>query len=60
MKRPLMKLAGKQCMLLLLVLFGIASLALAQTAGQLIPHKVKLESVEYLGKRAVSITEDGQ
>jgi len=31
----------------------------AQTLGQLIPHKVKLESVDYLGKRAVRITEDG-
>src|SRR5260370_903437 len=26
----------------------------------LIPHKVKRESVDYLGKRAVKITEDGQ
>src|SRR2546425_10663376 len=38
----------------------LASLASAQTVDQLIPHKVKLESVEYLGKRAVKITEDGQ
>ena len=33
--------------------------ASAQTPGQLIPHKVKLESVDYRGKRAVRITEDG-
>jgi hypothetical protein len=37
-----------------------ASPASAQTVGQLTPHKVKLESVDYLGKRAVKITEDGQ
>ncbi len=42
------------------VQLAIASLASAQTVDQLIPHKVKLESVEYLGKRAVKITEDGQ
>ena len=38
----------------------LASLASAQTVDQVIPHKVKLESVEYLGKHAVKITEDGQ
>lgn len=59
MKRPFIQLAGKLCMPLLLVCFGFASLASAQTAAQLIPHKVKLESVEYLGKRAVKITGDG-
>ena len=32
----------------------------AQSVAQLIPHSVKLESVDYLGKRAVKITEDGQ
>ncbi len=42
------------------VLVAFASLASAQTVGQLIPHKVKLEFVDYLGKRAVKITEDGQ
>jgi hypothetical protein len=42
------------------VLLVFASPASAQTIGQLIPHKVKLESVDYLGKRAVKITEDGQ
>jgi len=37
-----------------------ASAASAQTVNQLIPHQVKLESVDYLGKRAVKITENGQ
>jgi hypothetical protein len=32
----------------------------AQTIDQLIAHQVKLESVNYLGKRAVKITEDGE
>ena len=31
----------------------------AQTVDQLIAHRVRLESVEYLGKRAVKVTEDG-
>jgi hypothetical protein len=39
---------------------GFASPASAQTVEQLTPHKVKLESVDYLGKRAVKIIEDGQ
>ena len=38
---------------------AFASTASAQTVGQSIPHKVKLESVDYLGKQAVQITEDG-
>ena len=33
--------------------------ALAQEPSQLVPHRVKLESVEYKGKRAVKLTEDG-
>jgi hypothetical protein len=41
-------------------LVALVSPASAQTAGQLIPHQVKLEPVDYLGKRAVKITEDGQ
>src|SRR6266404_941832 len=57
MKRPLMMLA---CNLIFWILFAFASPASAQTVGQLTPHKVKLESVDYLGKRAVKITEDGQ
>src|SRR5260370_40810931 len=38
----------------------VASVAYAQTVDKLIPHKVRLESAEYLGKHAVKITEDGQ
>ena len=57
MKKPLMMSA---CSLVFWVLVAFASLASAQTVGQLFPHKVKLESVDYLGKRAVKITEDGQ
>src|SRR5260370_25101332 len=57
MKKPLMMSA---CNLVFWVLVAFASLARAQTVGQLIPHKVKLESVNYLGNRAVKITEDGQ
>ena len=48
------------CHPLFWALVAFASPASAQTVGQLIPHKVKLESVDYLGKRAVKITEDGQ
>ena len=32
----------------------------AQTPDQLTPHRVKLEQVDYMGKRAVKIVEDGQ
>src|SRR5712692_3618810 len=39
---------------------AVASLVSAQSVDQLIPHQAKLESVDYLGKRAVKITEDGQ
>src|SRR5215831_371945 len=38
---------------------AIASLASAQSADQLTPHKVKVEQVEYKGKRAIKIVEDG-
>src|SRR6476620_9745022 len=41
-------------------LVAFASPAAAQTVDQLIAHNVKLESVDYLGKRAIKITEDGQ
>src|SRR5260370_16713422 len=57
MKKPLMMSA---CNLVFWFLGAFASLASAQTVGQLIPHKVKLESVDYVGKRAEKITEDGQ
>ena len=40
-------------------LISLAPAASAQTVEQLTPHNVKVESVEYQGKRAVKITEDG-
>jgi hypothetical protein len=40
-------------------LVASAPVASAQTVDQLIPHNVKLEPVDYLGKRAVKLTEDG-
>ena len=46
--------------LALCVPLAVTSLASAQNVDQLIPHQVKLESVNYLSKRAVKITEDGQ
>ena len=42
------------------ILVASAGPAAAQTVDQLIPHNVKLESVDYQQKRAVKITEDGQ
>jgi hypothetical protein len=39
---------------------GLVPLASAQTVDQLIPHRVKLESVDYLGKRAIKMTEEGE
>src|SRR5438128_994652 len=38
------------------IAFGLS----AQTVERLTPHQVKLESVDYSGKRAVKIVEDGQ
>ena len=40
--------------------FAIATAASAQTVDQLTPHNVKLEQVEYKGKRAIKIVEDGE
>jgi hypothetical protein len=40
------------------VLCTIPHGAAAQTVDQLIPHRVKLESVEYRGKRAIKMVED--
>ena len=51
-------MSGRLAVLWALVAF--ASPASAQTVDQLVPHKVKLESVDYRGKRAVKITEDGE
>ncbi|HTM25277.1 MAG TPA: hypothetical protein VL225_08790 [Vicinamibacterales bacterium] len=42
------------------VLCVCAPFASGQTIGQLTPHNVKLESVDYLGKRAIKVTEDGE
>jgi hypothetical protein len=42
------------------VLLATAAPASAQTVDQLVAHNVKLESVDYRGKRAVKITEVGQ
>jgi len=39
---------------------AFASPGSAQTVDQLISHNVKLESVDYLGKRAIKITETGE
>jgi hypothetical protein len=44
------------CAVCLLCMVPIATLA--QTVDQLIPHRVKLESVDYLGKRAIKMVED--
>jgi hypothetical protein len=41
-------------------LVASASGASAQTVGQLIPHNVKLESVDYRGKRAIKMMETGE
>jgi len=45
---------------LALCVLAIAPFVSAQTLAQLTPHQVKLESVDYLGKHAVKIVEDGQ
>lgn len=38
---------------------GLSGRAAAQTVDQLVPHNVKLESVEYQGKRGIKVVEDG-
>ena len=57
MKKALMMSA---CNPVFWALVAFAAPAAAQTVDQLTAHNVKLESVDYLGKRAVKITEDGQ
>ena len=37
-----------------------AALSAAQTVDQLVPHRVKLTAVDYKGKRAVKVVEDGE
>lgn len=40
--------------------FAFTPVVSAQALGQLVPHRVKLAAVEYRGKNAIKITEDGQ
>lgn len=42
------------------VLFAFTPFISAQTLSQLVPHRVKLAAVEYRGKHAIKVTEDGQ
>jgi len=42
------------------MLIAVASSATAQSVDQLVAHNVKLESVDYQGKRAVKVTEAGE
>jgi hypothetical protein len=39
---------------------ALASVVSAQSVDQLIPHRVKLEAVDYKGKQAVKVIEDGE
>jgi len=43
----------------MIMALSIASLGFAQTADRLTPHKVKVAQVDYKGKRAIKIVEDG-
>lgn len=38
---------------------AVASVTFAQSVDQLLPHRVKLEAVDYSGKRAVKVVQDG-
>jgi hypothetical protein len=44
----------------LFMLSALPAVPAAQTADQLVPHRVKLEAVDFKGKRAVKVVEDGQ
>ena len=44
----------------LFMLSALPSVSPAQTVDQLVPHRVKLEAVEFKGKRAIKVVEDGQ
>jgi hypothetical protein len=44
----------------LFMLSALPGVSAAQTVEQLVPHRVKLEAVEFKGKRAVKVVEDGQ
>ena len=41
------------------IALAIGSAACAQTVDQLTPHKVKVQQVEFKGKRAIKVVEDG-
>jgi hypothetical protein len=43
----------------IILTLATVSLASAQTADQVTPHKVKVEQVEYKGRRSIKIVEDG-
>jgi hypothetical protein len=44
----------------LFMLSALPCVSAAQTVDQLVPQRVKLEAVEFKGKRAIKIVEDGQ
>lgn len=46
--------------ILLVVALAPVSALTAQSLTDLTPHHVKIESVDYLGKRAIKVTEDGE
>jgi hypothetical protein len=56
---PLARTAASLALPLYLGLAAVTP-ARAQTTDQLIPHRVKVESVDYLGKPGVKIIEDGE
>jgi hypothetical protein len=41
------------------VLWAFTGPLMAQTIGQFVPHRVKVEAVDYQGKRAIKLVEDG-
>jgi hypothetical protein len=45
--------------LVVLAAIALSTRLAAQTVAELVPHQVKVESVEYRGKRAVKLTETG-
>jgi len=44
----------------LFMLSALPGVSAAQTVDQLVAHRVKLEAVEFKGKRAIKVVEDGQ
>jgi hypothetical protein len=55
-----MKKRSTRCNAVLWLLTLSAAPASAQTVDQLVAHNVKVESVEYQGKRAIKLTETGE